>query len=151
MHHSTRTLTKMRRRTHLALLAVSALAAAVVGAALTLSAAGQPFTYTDVTSRAGISFTHENGAAGARWYPELFGGGVAVLDVDADRLARSALHQRKASGSRSAANVARAVPQQPRRDFHQYHDAAAASTRLTSTDSERRSATSITTAATMCS
>jgi enediyne biosynthesis protein E4 len=41
--------------------------------------------FADVTTRAGIRFVHENGAAGARWYPELFGGGVAVLDVDGDR------------------------------------------------------------------
>ena len=49
------------------------------------SAAGQPFTFTDVTTRAGISFAHENGASGTFWYPELFGGGVAVLDIDGDR------------------------------------------------------------------
>lgn len=49
------------------------------------SAAGQPFTFTDVTARAGIGFVHENGASGAFWYPELFGGGVAVLDIDGDR------------------------------------------------------------------
>ena len=48
-------------------------------------AAGQPFTFEDVTSKAGISFVHENGAAGAYWYPELFGGSVAVIDADGDR------------------------------------------------------------------
>jgi hypothetical protein len=48
-------------------------------------AAGPSFTYVDATARAGVSFVHENGAAGAYWYPELFGGGVAVLDVDGDR------------------------------------------------------------------
>ncbi len=42
-------------------------------------------TFADGTERAGIGFVHENGAAGAKWYPELFGGGVVVLDVDADR------------------------------------------------------------------
>ena len=61
-----------------------ATAAAVAFCVLT-NAAAQPFTFADVTSRAGISFVHENGAAGAYWYPELFGGGVAVLDVDGDR------------------------------------------------------------------
>src|SRR3954452_1343181 len=50
-----------------------------------LFAAGQPFTLDDVTAKAGISFVHENGAAGAYWYPELFGGGVAVIDADGDR------------------------------------------------------------------
>jgi hypothetical protein len=43
-----------------------------------------PISYADVTTRAGISFVHHNGAAGNKWYPELFGGGVAVLDIDAD-------------------------------------------------------------------
>ena len=32
----------------------------------------------------GIDFTHDNGATGEHRYPELFGGGVAVLDLDAD-------------------------------------------------------------------
>jgi hypothetical protein len=41
--------------------------------------------FADVTQAAGIAFTHNNGAAGDKWYPELFGGGVAVLDIDADR------------------------------------------------------------------
>ena len=41
-------------------------------------------TFTDVTRQAGIDFTHDNGAAGEHWYPELFGGGVAVLDLDND-------------------------------------------------------------------
>jgi hypothetical protein len=43
-----------------------------------------PGGFTDVTSRAGIRFAQTNGAAGNFWYPELFGGGVAVLDLDAD-------------------------------------------------------------------
>jgi hypothetical protein len=64
--------------------------AVVVGVVLTgalprVSAAGAPFVFTDATARAGITFVHENGAAGTFWYPELFGGGVAVLDVDGDR------------------------------------------------------------------
>jgi len=41
-------------------------------------------TMTDVTERAGIRFVHHHGAAGAKWYPELFGGGVAILDFDTD-------------------------------------------------------------------
>jgi enediyne biosynthesis protein E4 len=63
--------------------ALATVAALTIGALH--SAATQPFTFSDVTSRAGISFDHENGAAGAYWYPELFGGGVVVLDADADR------------------------------------------------------------------
>lgn len=43
-------------------------------------------TFTNATAQVGITFVHENGAAGAKWYPELFGGGVAVLDADGDRL-----------------------------------------------------------------
>ena len=43
-----------------------------------------PIVFTDVTDRAGITFVHHNGAAGNKWYPELFGGGVAVLDIDGD-------------------------------------------------------------------
>jgi hypothetical protein len=62
------------------------LAATIAWPHLRASAASQPFTYADVTSRAGITFTHANGAAGTYWYPELFGGGVAVLDVDGDKL-----------------------------------------------------------------
>jgi hypothetical protein len=50
-----------------------------------LKAAGQPITFSDATSPSGATFVHENGAAGAYWYPELFGGGVAVLDADGDR------------------------------------------------------------------
>ena len=47
---------------------------------------GAPATvaFTDVTAQAGIEFTHDNGATGDHWYPELFGGGVAVLDLDSD-------------------------------------------------------------------
>ena len=41
-------------------------------------------TFTDVTRGAGIDFTHDNGAAGDHRYPELFGGGIAVLDLDGD-------------------------------------------------------------------
>lgn len=61
-----------------------AVTAALALSSTSPSAAGSPFTFTDVTRGAGISFVHENGAAGAFWYPELFGGGVAVLDVDGD-------------------------------------------------------------------
>lgn len=50
-----------------------------------VSAAGPPFTFADATARAGLTFVHENGAVGSFWYPELFGGGVAVLDIDGDR------------------------------------------------------------------
>ena len=57
-----------------------------VAAAIVVVSAQPPahVTFADVTARAGITFTHYNGASGDKWYPELFGGGVAVLDVDAD-------------------------------------------------------------------
>ena len=56
------------------------LALAALGAAQT----GPTHTFTDITARAGITFSHYNGATGNKWYPELFGGGVAVLDIDSD-------------------------------------------------------------------
>ncbi|MEQ1729450.1 MAG: CRTAC1 family protein, partial [Vicinamibacterales bacterium] len=62
----------------------AALLTAAIAAGLAADAASPAFTYTDITARAGLTFIHENGAAGAFWYPELFGGGVAVLDVDGD-------------------------------------------------------------------
>ena len=40
--------------------------------------------FADVTEQSGITFVHENGAVGDKWYPEIFGGGVVVLDVDSD-------------------------------------------------------------------
>ncbi len=72
------------RRIPAALLTAAIAAGLATAAAGRVAAAGPAFTYTDVTARAGLTFTHENGAAGAFWYPELFGGGVAVLDVDGD-------------------------------------------------------------------
>ena len=72
------------RRLPAACLAALTAAGLATGPTGRLAAAAPSFTYTDVTARAGITFTHENGAAGAFWYPELFGGGVAVLDVDGD-------------------------------------------------------------------
>ena len=43
-----------------------------------------PVTFTDVSEQAGITFVHYNGAVGDKWYPEIFGGGVVVLDIDTD-------------------------------------------------------------------
>lgn len=60
----------------------AALAATVVSLHATQPRA--PITFTDVTTPAGITFVHHNGAAGQKFYPELFGGGVAVLDIDGD-------------------------------------------------------------------
>jgi enediyne biosynthesis protein E4 len=42
------------------------------------------FHFTDVTSAAGISFKHNNGAYGGKFLPETLGSGCAFLDYDAD-------------------------------------------------------------------
>ena len=41
-------------------------------------------TFSDVAASAGISFVHENGAAGEKLLPETMGSGVAFLDYDGD-------------------------------------------------------------------
>ena len=51
--------------------------------AVILSAA-TPVIFTDITESAGLRFTHNNGAFGAKYMPETFGSGVLWLDVDAD-------------------------------------------------------------------
>lgn len=60
--------------------------APAVAAAVSLHALQAPpgVTFTEIAASAGIKFVHHNGAAGEKWYPELFGGGIAVLDIDAD-------------------------------------------------------------------
>lgn len=54
----------------------------------TLEEAGIPMppalSFTDVTTRAGIEFVHNNGATGERLLPETMGGGVAFSDLDGD-------------------------------------------------------------------
>ena len=40
--------------------------------------------FVDITRQAGITFEHENGAAGQKLLPETMGGGVAFLDFDND-------------------------------------------------------------------
>jgi hypothetical protein len=40
--------------------------------------------FTDVTAQAGITFVHENGAAGEKLLPETMGGGCAFFDFDND-------------------------------------------------------------------
>ena len=66
-------------------LLVPAVAAALGIVTLGANQLGTQLTFTDVTRPAGLTFVHHNGAAGDKWYPELFGGGVAVLDIDGDR------------------------------------------------------------------
>jgi enediyne biosynthesis protein E4 len=40
--------------------------------------------FKDVTRAAGISFRHENGMTGKRYYPEIMGGGVGLFDANGD-------------------------------------------------------------------
>ena len=49
-----------------------------------LYAAPQPITFTDITSKAGIQFTHNSGRAGKKFLPETMGSGCAFLDADGD-------------------------------------------------------------------
>src|ERR1035441_10101297 len=41
-------------------------------------------TFRDITRQAGISFVHNNGAAGKKWLPETMGVGCAFIDYDND-------------------------------------------------------------------
>ncbi|NGP54403.1 CRTAC1 family protein [Thioalkalivibrio sp. XN8] len=52
--------------------------------ALTAPAAAQEPWFVDVASEAGVDFTYRNGMAGRFWFPEIMGGGVALLDYDND-------------------------------------------------------------------
>jgi len=40
--------------------------------------------FTEATKQAKLTFTHQNGAAGQKYYPEAFGSGVCVIDYDRD-------------------------------------------------------------------
>ena len=59
-----------------------AIAAAVFG--FDVTAAPVARTFSDVTSAAGIRFTHNSGAFGKKYLPETMGAGCAFLDVDND-------------------------------------------------------------------
>lgn len=61
---------------------VFAIVLVAAGSSLLVGAA-TPF-FTDVTKAAGITFVHNNGAAGKRYYPETMGPGAIVFDADAD-------------------------------------------------------------------
>ena len=47
---------------------------------------GRPPQFEDVTASAGIQFTHNTGAFGEKWMPEIVGPGCAALDYDQDGL-----------------------------------------------------------------
>ena len=42
--------------------------------------------FTEIGEAAGIEFSHVSGARGEYWFPEIMGGGVALLDYDGDGL-----------------------------------------------------------------
>jgi enediyne biosynthesis protein E4 len=44
----------------------------------------QQIHYVDITAKAGIRFTHNNGAFGKKWLPETMGPGCAFIDYDND-------------------------------------------------------------------
>ncbi len=55
-----------------------------VAAAAIPAHAAEAVHFTDVTKKAKVTFTHNNGAAGQKYYPEAFGSGVCVIDYDRD-------------------------------------------------------------------
>ncbi len=67
--------------------AVSALVAAAVPpilAAFPAPSPAAPIRLVDITQKAGIHFTHNNGAFGKKFLPETMGPGVAFIDYDND-------------------------------------------------------------------
>ncbi|HWZ82493.1 MAG TPA: CRTAC1 family protein [Terriglobales bacterium] len=48
------------------------------------AAHAQTITFRDITTQAGIRFTHNNGAFGKKWLPETMGPGCAFIDYDND-------------------------------------------------------------------
>ena len=44
----------------------------------------QQIHFRDITTQAGIHFTHNNGAFGKKWLPETMGPGCAFIDYDND-------------------------------------------------------------------
>jgi hypothetical protein len=49
-----------------------------------IPASAQQIHFRDITSQAGIHFTHNNGAFGKKWLPETMGPGCAFIDYDND-------------------------------------------------------------------
>ncbi len=57
----------------------------LLGIALVAALSAAPaVVFTDVTTKAGVRFTHNNGAFGKKYLPETIGSGALFLDVDAD-------------------------------------------------------------------
>jgi hypothetical protein len=62
----------------------ASLSICVAGLALTTAHAVSTVGFVDVTSRAGIKFTHTSGAYGRKLLPETLGSGCVFLDADGD-------------------------------------------------------------------
>lgn len=60
------------------------LALALAAALATAAPAAPQIVFTDVTESAGVRFTHNTGAFGAKYMPETFGSGALWLDADGD-------------------------------------------------------------------
>ncbi len=60
------------------------LLAALVCGSRPATPASEPVRFTDVTSAAGIHFTHNAGRSGKKWLPETMGPGCAFFDADGD-------------------------------------------------------------------
>lgn len=61
--------------------------ALLAAAALTWhNAAAEAPLFIDVSATSGLEFRYDNGGVGEYWFPEIMGGGVALLDVDGDGL-----------------------------------------------------------------
>ena len=60
------------------------LAFGLASASALVLVANTPVVFTDVTESAGIRFTHNTGAFGAKYMPETFGSGALWLDADGD-------------------------------------------------------------------
>lgn len=48
--------------------------------------AADPPWFVDIAAEAGVDFRYDNGMTGEYWFPEIMGGGVALLDYDGDGL-----------------------------------------------------------------
>jgi len=59
-------------------------ACAATALAACLASAGPAVRFTDVTTTAGIDFTHNSGRAGKKYLPETMGSGCAFFDADGD-------------------------------------------------------------------
>ena len=85
---------------------------------LRAAAPASSVTFTDVTTLSGITFVHNNGAAGQKYLPETMGTGGAFVDVNNDgHLDIVVINGRdwKAGGQQDAAG---ALPQQRQRNVH---------------------------------